>query len=244
MQFDKDQISKIFEEISTFEVALEEDPTLPHLGTQYLQKVLSQCRTYLNRTAYYLQQLRIDSKNIKIELKIAEMDLEFKTKMKLAENPTVRMQSSISDREAQAASMLQEEHKIVSDLQLKLLGLQETIQILKFKHEELQRANQDIKTQKSLVKDDMVARFHGEGGYEAPTVNRDRSIPGGIPAPVVKKKIDPRDLLSPETKPEDVPLAQDPVHAQQIADFINNSGRDRADEKPTVVGIQYDDLLS
>lgn len=247
----------ILEEISSYEVKLEDDPTQPHLGTRYLQKIVAQCRSYLNRVTFYHQEIAREEKRLKLELKVAEMDLEFKTKEKLADDSLVRQQPSIADREALAATQLKEEHENVARLRVELMNVQESLKLVKFKHGELSRTSQDIRMQRALVKDDMDSRLSGGDGYARPQSNQDRTVSDGLPAPIPKEPINPRDLLDPERRPDDMPEPVDSTHADMIANFFNGPARvgpvsltstkedsTSREDPPKVKQISYDDLLS
>lgn len=236
-RFTKEQLDAILAEVAGFSIDLEDDPTLPHLGTRYLQKAIASCRNFTNRVTFYIQSMTRMERELIRDLKIAEMDLDFKMQEKLADDAVVRKQPSIEDRKALAASLLKDEQKRVADLRIDLLDLQESIKIAKFKHGELQRTSNDIKTQRALVKDDMQARLGGGGGYDKPQIGQDKSVQGGLPPPVSTEPIDPKDILDPNKRPEDLPEPVDEAHAKQIAAFFSghrNGARPApAERKPT-----------
>src|SRR5271157_5300473 len=96
--YNKESLDQILIEIAEYQVELKEDPTLPELGTKYLQRILAQCRNYLNRTQYYYQMVKRIERELKVNLKMTELDLEFKIKEKLADDVLVRKEPSIEDR--------------------------------------------------------------------------------------------------------------------------------------------------
>lgn len=250
MDISKEKLDQILEEISGYEVNLAEDPTLPTLGTKYLQKVLSQCRSFLNRVTYYLQLVKRYERRLKTDIKQKELDLDFKLKEKLADDPLVKRQASFEDRKALAISMLKDEYEALGTLQVTALDTDETYKIIKSKHLELTRTNADIRTQRNLVKDDMLARMSGQEGYIKPQVQQDRSIPEGLPPPVSMTVNNLQDILPPGSKAEDFPQPLDSQHAQQIQEFLSrNPIREQqpvekpTEEPPTQTGIDYSDLL-
>lgn len=192
---DSQLMERILEEIATYSVDLEEDPTQIHLGIPYLQRVLAKCRAYSNRVQFYMQKVKRYENRLRSELKILELDLDFKMKEKLADDQLVRKQPSIEDRKALAATMLATEHKHLAELQVEIQEVEETYKIIKAKHLELQRTSNDIKTQRNLVKDDMLARLGGGEGYVRPQTGQDRAVPEGLPPPV-EVRPDPKDLLA------------------------------------------------
>jgi hypothetical protein len=243
--FDSAKLQQILDEVSSYSVELENDPTLPHLGTLYLQRVISECRNYMNRVMHYMQLIKIQEKNTKIRLKAVELDIERKMAEKLSDDALVRKQPSIEDRKALATTMLSEEYENMAVLRSQLLDIEETSKLLKFKYDHLRGTSQDIKIQRSLVKDDAMIRLGGGDGYSKPQVNQDRSVPNGMRSPVSPDNINPEDILDPNRRPDDLPVPKDAVHAQMIADFLSSSGsKATVTEEQEIKSISYDDLLT
>lgn len=261
-EISKEQIDQMLEECAGYEVRLEEDPTQPDLGLRYLQKALATCRNYTNRAQFYLQKVLRYEKDVKREIKVLELDLELKMREKLADDALVRKQPSIEDRRAAAAMMLKPEHEALAGLRALLVDVEDSSKLLRMKYNDLQRTANDIKLQRQMVKDDIEAQLRGDGGYARPVVNQDRTVPDGMPAPV-REKVDPKDLLNPDTKPADLPEPKDAGHAQLIADFLNRNPEvsaggsqpapapppaapapaPRVEDDGIVASVSYDDLL-
>jgi len=245
MAYTKEQLDRILEEVSAFQIELEPDPTLPHLGGTYLRQLVSKCRNYSNRVQHYMRQVAIQTRELNRELKVKQLDLEMKTQDLLANDASVRRQSSIKDREAMAAGLLKEEHLERDALQVAISDLMEVQKILRSSHRELAGTNQDIKSMRQMVKDDR------EGdGYNQPSRNQDRTVPDGLPGVVRPNKIDPQDLLDSATRPDYIPAPVDRVHAQQMSDFLNSAPSDasstpavKAEEDAPIKSVNYDDLL-
>ncbi len=217
------QLERILDEVAGFQIDLAVDPTLPHLGSRYLVEALAQCRNYTNRTIHYIQLLKRQELDLKMEVRLAESDLDFKLKEKLADDPMVRKQPSIEDRMALATVSLAEEHHALAKARADLLETEETVKLVKSRLDNLKQTNYDIKLQRQMVRDDREAWAIGEeGGYVAPTRNKDRTVAGGLQAPV-RPALDPSDLLDPAKRPADMPEPVDEVHAAQIASFFNSS---------------------
>jgi hypothetical protein len=232
MELSKEQLDQMLEEVAGYTVKLEEDPTLPELGTKYLQRILAQCRNYMNRVQHYLQLAMRAERTLLTEIKQAELDFEFKIKDKLADDPLVRQQRALDDRKALAESLLKPEQENLRGLKIKLIDIQETVKLLKFKYGDLQRTNGDIKMQRTLVKDDKMAQLAGEEGYNKPQVGQDRSVPGGMPAPVTAEPLGPKDILDPTKRPEELPEPIDEAHAQQISEFLRRNPERKPVKKP------------
>lgn len=247
MEFDKNKLQLILDEVSQYSVELETDPTLPNLGTSYLQRVISECRNYMNRVMNYMQFIKIQEKNMKIRLKACELDLDRKMAEKLADDVLVRKQPSIEDRKALASTMLADEYSTIAGLRSDLLDVEETFKLLKIKYDHLRGTSQDIKMQRSLVKDDAMLRMAGNEGYSKPQINQDRSVPNGMLAPVIHDNLNPEDILDPAKRPEELPIPKDAVHAQMISDFLNSQSSSAAaksrDYSDDIKSINYDDII-
>ena len=252
-----EKLEEILQEISVYQVKLEEDPTLPHLGYAYLQRSIAECRRYLNRTQFYLQTTRRFEKNLKSQIRQFEMDLDLKMARKLADDPIVRQQPAAQDRKAVAISMLHEEYENLADLRVELVNVEETVKLIKMKYDDLHRTNMDVKLQRQLVKDDRTEWEGGGEGYSKPQTNPDKTIPGGLPPPVRSEDIKAEELLE---GVKGVPEEREPPpvgdQTPQMSDFL--SGRtlgDVPDEPPgdaepgpepegsPVKAMSYEDLL-
>ena len=226
----KEALDQMLEEVAGYSVELCEDPTLPHLGLKYLQKVLSKCRNYTNRTLFYLQSTLRAEKDLKCEIKYNELDFEFKMQEKLADDAMVRAQPSIEDRKAVAAGSLKIESENLARLRVEFIDVQETAKILKTRYQDLQRTANDIKLQRTMVRDDQQDQMLGGQGYSPPQTNQDGSFSGGLPAPINIKPVDPKDILDPETRPADMPEPRDEAHAGMIAAFLTRNPERESNE--------------
>lgn len=247
-------LDRVLGEIAAFEVKLEPDPTLPQLGYAYLQERLAVCRNFLNRLTYYIQTVGKIERDLKMEVRRAEMDMELKVMELLADDPVVRAQSAIDDRKAVAASKLPKENRLLGQLRLRLLEVQETMKLVRMKYRDMSQASQDIKLQRQMVKDDKDAWSEGGEGYTRPQTRKDKTVAGGLP-PVVKPRVDPADLLDEKKRPADLPPPVDAVHAAQIADFFEGapsapakaereaSDAPRPASREQTAGLSYEDLL-
>ena len=245
-----EKLDNILTEISMYEIKLEEDPTLPDLGSRYIQSKIAICRQYLNRTQYYLQILKRYEINLKRAEKTFELDLEIKISEKLADDMLVRQQPAQQERKALALSMLKSEHENLAIFKVELQGLDGVIRIVKSRYDDLRYTNQDIKLQRQLIKDDRSGWENDGSGYIKPQSRENGIITGGLPPPVSSEKIDPRDLLDPDKRPEDLPEPKNDSHARQISDFYANQSmndqkniKDSSEIEPVITGISYNDLL-
>jgi hypothetical protein len=159
-------------------------------------------------------------KEIKGELKQLELDLEFKLNEKLADDVTVRKQPSIDDRRALAMMMLSDEFQKISELKVIIMDVDESVKLIKTKYDQLKTTMNDIKFQRALVKDDIEEKgINGSGGYSSPMRTFDKLTSDNLPTTI--KVIDPRDLIDPGKRPEELPVPIDNMHANLIAEFLN-----------------------
>lgn len=252
------QLEDMLDEIAGYSVDLAEDPTLPSLGSKYLTAKIAQCRQKTNRVHFYLQNARRYEKSLKIQAKTWELDLEMKMAMMLADDTITRDQPSIDDRKAYAASQLRAEHEQLAYLRVALVDLSDTIRIIKSKYDELKATNRDIVVQRQIVKDDKELFGNTGEGFTKPQTRKDGSVPDGMAPPIRPGRMDPKDLLDPSKRPEDLPEPKDAVHAAQIADFYGapldaplppaaapEPGPPPPPPPPPAqsVGLSYDDLI-
>lgn len=226
MSFTREKLDQILDEIVKYQVDLVEDPTLPEHGTRYLQRIVAQCRNYLNRTQFYIQSVGKYEKDLRINVSHKEMDINLKFNGLLAEDPDVRKQPSVIDRQALANTMLADDNDELSKLKLDLLDAQETLKLIKMKYGDLQKTNNDIKMQRQLIKDDKDGWMDGSG-YTPPTVSG--VVPDGLSPPVLSKTVNPTDVLDPNKRPEDLPEPRDKIHAEQISAFFSSPLKSHAD---------------
>jgi hypothetical protein len=216
-----DILDRILEEISKYEIELDEDPTQPHLKQAYLQQIVAQCRRYQNRVHYYLTTVKRYESSLRRNIKQNELDFDLKINERLADDSIVRQGPSIEDRKARAIMMLKTEHDILAELKVALLDAEEYYKIIKSKYDQLRQTAADIRLQRALVRDDIMERIGGGSGYTKPQANQDGTIEGGLPPVVKTKAIEPKDLFDPIKRPDDMPEPIDAKHAQLMAEFLN-----------------------
>jgi len=212
----REKLDAIIDEVSVYQIELVEDPTEPEHGAKYLQRVISQCRHFMNRVMYYMQIVNQYERTLKTELRFLELDIEFKGTQLLANDLDVRQRPNIKDRDALISSKLRTENLALIDKRVELLNVEETLKILKMKYYDLRTTNSDIKLQRQIVKDNMGF----DPDANVPKVGRDKSIAGGLPPDATTVNIDVESLLDPNTRPELIPEPVDPVHARQLVSFF------------------------
>jgi hypothetical protein len=216
-------LNRILDEISKYEIDLADDPTQPHLKQNYLQKMVAQCRRFQNRVQYYMTLIRKHENELRRKVKQNELDLELKVNAKLADDPIVMKGPSIDDRKALAIMLLKAEYDELSKLKVELADVEEYYKIVKSKYDQLRQTATDIRMQRALVRDDLMERMAGGSGYGRPQTNQDGTVEGGLPPVVKTKPVEPKDLLDPSKRPDDMPPPIDEHHAQAMAEFLNKN---------------------
>jgi hypothetical protein len=236
-------LDHILDEIAKYEIDLADDPTQPNLKQNYLQKMVAQCRRYQNRVHYYLTMIRKHENDLKRKVKQNELDLDLKVNAKLADDPIVMKGPSIDDRKALAIMLLKAEYDELTKLKVELADVEEYYKIVKSKYDQLRQTATDIRLQRALVRDDLMERLGGGSGYNRPQANQDGTVEGGLPSVVKTKPVEPKDLLDPAKRPDDMPPPMDVRHAQAMSDFLNANPEKKPDpDKPESVSI-YDSIL-
>ncbi len=242
--FPKEKLDEILDEIAGYNIELEEDPTQPHLKTNYLQKMVSKCRAYQNRVHSYLLVVKRQENNIKREIKDRELDIEVKMREKLADDTIVRQQPSIEDRKAMAASMLSTEFKELAEFKIALLDTEETFKLIKSKYDQLKQIASDIKLQRALVRDDILERTGGGEGYTAPKSGQGGVVKDGLPPAVIKDKdITPSELRDGVESQSDLPTPVNAAHAKRIKEFLEENPIKNKDNEADVKSVKITDLI-
>jgi hypothetical protein len=150
----QESAERVYTEIAQLRIELEFDPTV--LGTQYINRVISQCRNYLNRISQILLQLSREKRVLKRQLSGEETALSVERDTLMAEDDVVRRQPNIRDREAVANTMLRDRLSRISTLKFELMDVEAVEQAVKMVHQELIRTSAEIKTQRSLMHTDRL----------------------------------------------------------------------------------------
>jgi len=155
------RVSKIYDEIEGFSIELESDPTV--LGPQYLGKVIAQCRNFLNRTTSILLEIRRERHMASNRLSAEKAAFKIESDGLLATDERVRSRPNIRDREAMINVILGERVNRIAELENDLRNLEAIEGAVKVRHTELVRTDGQIKTQRSLIRDEIDTKsFFGD----------------------------------------------------------------------------------
>lgn len=155
------RITNIYNEIDGFGIELEADPTV--LGPQYLGKVIAQCRNFLNRTTSILLEIRRDKHMTSNRLSAEKAAFKIESDNLLASDERVRSRPNIRDREAMINVILSERLNRITELENDIRNLEAVEGAVKVRHTELVRTDGQIKTQRSLIRDELDTKsFFGD----------------------------------------------------------------------------------
>jgi hypothetical protein len=167
LPFTTERIEAIYEEILGLTIELSKDPTVE--GTSYLQRVISECRNGLNRTAAILIEISRDKRRVKNELAGAESSYDIREADLLANDPTVMRGPNLADRKARVQTILREEVLVLQGLRGSLRNLEDLERAVRIRHDELVRTDGMIKTQRNLLRDEVqTGSFYGDENPAAP----------------------------------------------------------------------------
>ena len=224
------EADQVFKQIEAYTIRLEKDPTV--MGPSYVHDKLRECRDFSNEVetlliTYYDKERRV--KNA-YSAKRAEFDAR---KMELiATDPDVAKKRSATDRDALANYKLKDVTEEVNDLKEQATTCQYMIKAIELRKDSLNRANNDIKKQVSLMefargKSSPLAGDYEEddlafGGDEDLNSIIDAPKSNAVVEPVLEEAVAAR--LKPHlTTPEDTyggDTAQE--ETEDLDNFLNN----------------------
>lgn len=166
------QINAIFDEIGTFNIDLSGDPTI--LGPQYLNQLIATCRNYLNRTASILLKIAQEKVVTENQLEAEKAAYAIAFNELLASDERIQKAPNIRDREAMIEMLLQDRRRNITAFETAVRNLNSMEKAVRVRHNELIRTDGQIKTQRSLIRDELDTKSYM--GDE----HNDRSTKGSI----------------------------------------------------------------
>jgi hypothetical protein len=158
---DDQRVTHIYAEIESYSIELAKDPTV--LGPAYLNEVISRCRNYLNRTTAFLLEIARERHATQTALDGQESCFAIEHDELLADDAGVKSLPNITDREAKIRVLLRERVRAISDLKVQLRTLDAIEKAVRTRHSELVRTDGQIKTQRSLIRDEIDTKsFYGD----------------------------------------------------------------------------------
>ncbi len=156
-----ERINQIYEELSKYSIELAEDPTT--MGPQYIVRMTSECRNFLNSVTRILLEIHRDRQNTANRLGRLRGVFAIKSDDLLASNADVIRRPNIRDREAAIKVILKEDVAEIVEAEEDLRNLDAIATAVKLCHAELVRTDGQIRTQRSAIQDEIKTKsFYGD----------------------------------------------------------------------------------
>ena len=158
---DPKRVEQIFDEIATYTIDLEPDPT--SLGPRYLHRVTAVCRNYQNAVSRILGEIHREKRMLSEHLRSQEAALKVESDELLANNDQVRRLPNIRDREATISVLLATRVREVEDLKREVTNLEHIEKAVRHRHDELKDTSSAIRLQRNLIRDEIDSgSFYGD----------------------------------------------------------------------------------
>lgn len=231
----KDRMEEIIVESLKYSITLASDPT--SLGPKYLQDQIATCRNYTNHTARLMNEVNKAAMNVDYELRRKETAFKIQADELLSNNAHVRNLPNITDRQAQINLLLRDELRVIEELRNSLKDLSHVEKIVKTTHRELKDTMNEIKLQRSLIRDEYeTGRMYGD--------ERPVSVSAPPTTPLISETFDDKELDVllggdsvtesgvPDTEAEKVPepTVEPKTDEELMAGFVASSDEDDMNE--------------
>jgi hypothetical protein len=147
-------IRRVFDALNTMQVDLDGDPLM--FGPKRLNSKVAQCREYLSRCQNIYLQLADDLHKLSRANRQAKLDFDIKSQDLLANDPEVKSQRAIRDREAVVSSKLRVERETNHLIETSITDLESVIMVVKAKREDLKDIQGRIRDQVKLCQEEIA----------------------------------------------------------------------------------------
>lgn len=251
-----ERVNEIFDKLHLFSIELAEDPTV--LGPQYLGKVIAECRKYLNETTRYMLEIRRFKHETSNVLAGRRALFAIRSDELLATDENVMRRPNIRDREALIKVLQKDLVNEINSLENDLRNLDAVEQAVKLRHAELVRTDGQIKTQRSLIRDELDTQsFFGDERSKTPPINESElddlmngvpTPPRAVPTPSAQLFSSPEIPSDPEPEPEEPSITdstpEPPVTASAEPLVIEEPVVEAAPEAPKEPELDLDITLA
>tara|TARA_B100000745_G_scaffold273464_1_gene201875 strand:+ start:848 stop:1804 length:957 start_codon:yes stop_codon:yes gene_type:complete len=186
------QVDEVFSQLDQYSVSLEEDPTV--LGASYIHEKLKQCRDYSIAIESLLIQYYDIERKVKNRAKALEEMLKAERSLLKATDPWVSRGKSAGDREGRADYLLSSLVSAVNNLEEQRVNVEYLVKTIELKKNGLNRTNNDIKKQVSLMEFSKTTVLSLDGDGE----DEDESFEDLFSSSVLEESAEetPQDLFS------------------------------------------------
>lgn len=233
------QVDRVFRFLDSVGVRLEKDPTV--MGPSYVHEKLKECRDYSLEIEGLLVRFYDVERKIKNSLSGYKESYKAEKSELMALDDWVGKGKSSSDREARADMRLKSVVAAISDLREQLVNVQYVLKAIELKKEGLNRTNNDIKKQVSLMEfskhsnisidDDYDDLLVQEGRGNKIPLDDDEEVGFLFGDPLPESEPEP-DTIPEEAAKHIAPDPEDPIAGAVMGpeedpnDFLNEMGLD------------------
>jgi len=158
---DSKRIEQIYDQISSFTLDLEDDPTA--LGQRYIQQKVAQCRRFLNLTSNIMLEVQREIREASSKLRAAKAAFELASDNLRATDQRVIRLPHVDDRTATINVLLANERDTMLILEREIEDLKIVEKAVKHRYDELKGTNTDIRTQRATLRDELdTGAFYGD----------------------------------------------------------------------------------
>jgi hypothetical protein len=158
---DSKRIEQIYDQISSFTLDLEDDPTA--LGQRYIQQKVAQCRRFLNLTSNIMLEIQREIRESSSKLRAAKAAFELASDNLRATDQRVIRLPHVDDRTATINVLLATERDTMLILEREIEDLKIVEKAVKHRYDELKGTNTDIRTQRATLRDELdTGAFYGD----------------------------------------------------------------------------------
>lgn len=149
----EEYLRKVFNDLTKMDVSLDGDPLV--FGPKRLNSKVALCREHLNRCQQIYLQLADDMHQLSRANRRAKLDFDIKFQDLMANDPDVRSNKNVRDREAVANTRLRDEREALSDIEMSISDLESVISVVKAKREDLKDIQGRIRDQVKLCQEEI-----------------------------------------------------------------------------------------
>jgi hypothetical protein len=158
---DSERAKQIYDEIGKYSITLVRDPG--SLGPQYLLDLICTCRNYMNAVSRFLLEVHQERHTLTSALTAEEAAYGVESADLLANDRSVRNLPNIEDRKATISVLLRDRSRRINELKAEILNLDFVDKAVKHRHKELRDTMAEIRTQRSLIRDEIdTTAFYGD----------------------------------------------------------------------------------
>lgn len=210
------RINQIYEELGKYSIELANDPTV--MGPQYILRITSECRNYLNSVTRILLEIHRDKQNISNTLNRLRAVFAIQSAELLATNTDVMRRPNIRDREAAIRVLLKTDVDAIEEAETDLRNLDAIAIAVKLTHAELVRTDGQIRTQRSAIQDELRTKsFYGDESNLSPPID-DKELEDLMSGHTPPEREPQKAATQIFTAPEDIPLDEVLPPSQVVPD--------------------------